>query len=82
MQGAKRRGRHLLELRSAQMNEIQLALKNAVGDIRITYGLRWMYWSDESHKWEVREHPPYQRGTVLIISTDSEQDAVDKLMEE
>lgn len=63
------------------MNEIQLALKNAVGDIRITYGNRWMYWDDASGQWAVREHTYGQRGTTMVIETDSEQTAVDALLE-
>lgn len=64
------------------MGEIVLALKKAVGDIRVTYGHRWMVWDEELVKWVVYERKPYQRFTKIITETAVEEQAVDKLLEE
>ena len=61
---------------------LELALKNAVGDIRVTYGSRWLVWDGESLVWVVYERKPYMRGTKVISRSSSLQLAVDDLLEE
>lgn len=60
---------------------LELALKNAVGDIRVTYGSRWLVWDSSLTKWLVYEHKAYQRGSSVIVDTANLQNAVDVLLE-
>jgi hypothetical protein len=62
------------------MNQLIVMLQSEdIADARVTVGHRWMVWCWASESWEVYEKVPYQRGTKMILQTDSLDQAVNCL---
>lgn len=49
------------------------------GDARVTCGDRWMYWNDVKNAWEVRIKEYRKRDSRVLIETESEEEAVERM---
>ena len=55
------------------------ALKNKDEGLRITNGFRWLI-CDDNGQWVVYERMPYKKKTTVVIETEDEELAVQKLL--
>ena len=64
------------------MSSIMEALKNKDNILRLSGGSRWLVWDDDIDMFIVYERKPYQKKTRILIETESEEEAVNKLVGE
>lgn len=57
------------------------ALRDKTNMLRISYGDRWLCGNTPEDGWIVYERKPYARQTIIIIETNSEDEAVKNLLE-
>lgn len=58
------------------------ALKNDEHNLRISYGNRWLEWSEYHSLWVVYERKRDPHSTPIVIATDDEEKAVAALLGE
>jgi len=58
------------------------ALKIEDKSIRVTCGFKWLVWNEELERWVVYGREPYQKKTRMLIVTEIENLAVEKLLED
>lgn len=49
------------------------------GGLRLTNFRKWMYWDEFNELWEVREARRSHDDSIVLISTESEEEAVSEL---
>ena len=57
-------------------------LKNSSLTVRLSNSWRWIVWNEVTKEWEVWQCKPGVLHSVVILSTESEDKAVAKLIEE
>ena len=50
-------------------------------NIIITSGSRWLFWDDVIKEWVVLEREYHKKKNTTLISTENEEEAVNKLLE-